>query len=133
MNVLEPQSFPPVTAEMLKAYAAASGDSNPIHLDPEAARRAGLPGPIAHGMLVSAWLAERAERFASGEPGLDGMRIVEFTSRFRAMVLLGDVISIGGNSKETPDGGVTLELQARNQRGEVTTTGQAKFARPTSG
>ena len=129
MTVLEPRAFPPVTAEMLKAYAEASGDNNPIHLDPEAAKKAGLPGMIAHGMLVSAWIAERAEGFASGDSRLAGMRVVELSSRFRAMVMLGDVISIGGSARENPDGSVSVELQARNQRGEVTTTGTAKFAR----
>lgn len=34
------------------AYATASGDHNPIHLDEDAARAAGLPGTIVHGMLV---------------------------------------------------------------------------------
>jgi acyl dehydratase len=130
------QQFPKVTAAMLRDYAAASGDSNPIHLDEEAAKGAGLPGIIAHGMVVSAWLAERALRFAAEEgltgaedaPGPD-FRLREFSSRFRAMVFLGDGISIGGIVRESGASGVVLELQARNQKGEVTTTAFARFSR----
>lgn len=43
----------------LVRYAAASGDHNPVHLDDLAARRAGLPTVVAHGMLCMA-LAARA-------------------------------------------------------------------------
>ena len=37
--------------EQIAAYAEASGDHNPIHLDDEFARSVGLPGVIVHGML----------------------------------------------------------------------------------
>ena len=39
------------TREQIAAYAEASGDHNPIHLDEEFAKSVGLPGVIAHGML----------------------------------------------------------------------------------
>ena len=39
------------TKEQIAAYAEASGDRNPIHLDDDFARSVGLPGVIAHGML----------------------------------------------------------------------------------
>jgi len=38
----------------LAAYAEASGDHNPIHLDEAAAEAAGLPNVIAHGMYTAA-------------------------------------------------------------------------------
>ncbi|MGH8881642.1 MAG: MaoC/PaaZ C-terminal domain-containing protein, partial [Stackebrandtia sp.] len=41
-----------VTRDDLAAYAQASGDHNPIHLDDAAAQAAGLPGVIAHGMYT---------------------------------------------------------------------------------
>jgi acyl dehydratase len=47
-----------VTQEQVRAYADASGDHNPIHLDPEFARSVGLPGTIAHGLLEMGILAE---------------------------------------------------------------------------
>ena len=48
-----------ITRADLAAYAAASGDHNPIHQDEEVARSVGLPGVIAHGMYTMA-LAARA-------------------------------------------------------------------------
>ena len=36
-------------------YAAASGDHNPVHRDDAAARAAGLPGVVAHGMSRWGW------------------------------------------------------------------------------
>lgn len=51
---LEGHTLPPVDRMRLITYAGASGDFNPIHLVDEAAKEAGLPGNIAHGMLTVA-------------------------------------------------------------------------------
>lgn len=122
------QAFPEITREQLKAYAAASGDPNPIHLDDEVARKMGLPGVIAHGMLSAALIAERAQRFALEEASLAGAKLVKFSSRFKAMTFPGDVISVGGVVKRAEPGRLVLDLQAKNAKGEVTTTGEAVFA-----
>src|SRR5207237_9848300 len=42
----------------LVKYAGASGDYNLIHTDDETARRVGLDGVIAHGMLSMAFLGQ---------------------------------------------------------------------------
>ncbi len=61
MGELEARSYRVTRADLL-AYAAASGDHNPIHQDEDVARSVGLPGVIAHGMftlaLVGRYLAE---------------------------------------------------------------------------
>ncbi|MGA8845650.1 MAG: MaoC/PaaZ C-terminal domain-containing protein [Nocardioides sp.] len=57
---LEPRSYR-VTREDLMAYAAASGDQNPIHQDPDIARSVGLPGVIAHGMFTLALVGRYLE------------------------------------------------------------------------
>jgi NAD(P)-dependent dehydrogenase (short-subunit alcohol dehydrogenase family)/acyl dehydratase/putative sterol carrier protein len=44
-----------ITADQAKRYAAASGDSNPIHIDENTAKAAGLPGCILHGMCTMAF------------------------------------------------------------------------------
>jgi acyl dehydratase len=60
---LEPRVFT-VTRADLVAYAAASGDQNPIHQDDEVARSVGLPGVIAHGMFTMALAARYVEEWA---------------------------------------------------------------------
>ena len=47
----------PASRETLQAFAEASGDREPLHLDRDYARAAGMPDVFAHGLLVAAWLA----------------------------------------------------------------------------
>ncbi len=127
-ELVEARTFPEITREQLKRYAEASGDPNPIHLDDEEARRMGLPGVIAHGMLCAAMLGERAESFVRKERGFAGARLIEFQTRFKAKVFPGDALVIGGVVKEASDTAVALELQAKNAKGEVTTTAGARYS-----
>lgn len=55
-----------LTRADLRAYAEASGDHNPIHLDDDAARALGLPGVIAHGMLSWARVLSEVAVWAGG-------------------------------------------------------------------
>ena len=48
--------LPPVSRLTLALYCGASGDHNPIHVDSDFARSAGMPDVFAHGMLSMAWL-----------------------------------------------------------------------------
>lgn len=45
------------SAEDVAAFARLSGDSNPIHLDAAAARRAGFDRPVVHGVLVGSLIS----------------------------------------------------------------------------
>src|ERR687898_1788883 len=49
-------------------YAGASGDFNPIHIDPEFARAVGLPGNILHGLYTMAQVARAHTDAAGGDP-----------------------------------------------------------------
>ena len=106
-----------VSREQIAAYAEASGDHNPIHLDDEAARAAGLPGVIAHGMLGMAQLANFVVAYAG-----DHRRLRRLRCRFAGMVLPGDDITFTGRVAESGGGLVRLELDAQNQRGEKVLT-----------
>jgi acyl dehydratase len=58
-----------VAEDQAARYAEASGDHNPIHLDPAAAREAGLPNPILHGMCTMAFAAKAlVDNLAGGDP-----------------------------------------------------------------
>ena len=108
------------TEEQIAAYADASGDHNPIHLDEEFARSVGLPSLIAHGMLQMGIAATVAAEAAGGAHHLRRMSV-----RFAGMVQPGDTVTF---TAQPADGGGKLELGALNQRGEaVLTKGIAEF------
>jgi 3-hydroxybutyryl-CoA dehydratase len=55
-------------ADLTKRYAAASGDPNPIHTDPEFAKNVGLPGIILHGLWTMAQVARAQAAVVDGDP-----------------------------------------------------------------
>lgn len=94
-------------------YAAASGDFNPIHLDPEIGRAAGYHGVILQGMCTFSWLSDACVAFL-GDPA----RLVRLRARFTKPVQVGDVIRLEGRCIALEGSTVKLEISARNQRGE---------------
>jgi NAD(P)-dependent dehydrogenase (short-subunit alcohol dehydrogenase family)/acyl dehydratase/putative sterol carrier protein len=89
-----------VAMDQADRYAVASGDDNPIHIDPDTAQRAGLPGVILHGLCTMAF-AQRdlIDRLAGGDPG----RLKRLAVRWASPVFPGE----------------TLTLQAWGTAGEV--------------
>ncbi len=100
------------TREQIAAYAEASGDRNPIHLDADFARSVGLPGVIAHGLLQMGLLARVAQEAAGGPP-LRALRC-----RFAGIVRPGDTVTF---SASEPEHG-RIRLEARNQAGDAVLT-----------
>jgi acyl dehydratase len=80
-----------VTREDVRSYAEASGDRNPLHLDDEAARGAGFPRVIAHGMYTMGTLASWLTEWA-GDPAA----LLRLDVNFRAPVLVEETIACGG-------------------------------------
>ncbi|MGO8687596.1 MAG: MaoC/PaaZ C-terminal domain-containing protein [Candidatus Dormibacteria bacterium] len=112
-----------VDQAQIAAYAEASGDHNPIHLDPEFARGVGLPGTIAHGMLDMAILAEAVGRWAGAYE-----RVLELGCRFSKPLLPGDTITCTGRVVTVDAGSrtATLQLEAVSSRGDrILTNGRA--------
>ncbi|WP_337060348.1 MaoC/PaaZ C-terminal domain-containing protein [Kineococcus sp. G2] len=72
-----------VTRADLRAYAEASGDRNPIHLDESVARSVGLPDVIAHGMLTMGLAGQSAADWA-GDPAA----VLEYATKFTAPVVV---------------------------------------------
>jgi acyl dehydratase len=73
------ESLPPLLKSASRAdlvrYAGATRDWNPIHWDHDAAVAAGLPGIIAHGLLMAAWVAQGAGRVVPGPTPLRDLRL----------------------------------------------------------
>ncbi|WP_436698907.1 MaoC/PaaZ C-terminal domain-containing protein [Nocardioides sp. BYT-33-1] len=106
---LEPRTFE-VTRADLVAYAAASGDHNPIHQDEEVAIAVGLPGVIAHGMYTLA-LVGRAVGEWTGHA-----EVVELGAKFVAPVVVpasgaARVTVAGTVGERNDDGLLALTLQ----------------------
>jgi acyl dehydratase len=71
-------------------YAEASGDLNPIHVDENVAKLAGLPGIIVHGLCTMAFSARvMVERLCGGDP----IRLKRLAVRFSRPVFPGDTIT----------------------------------------
>jgi acyl dehydratase len=124
-------SIPPLTTEpisrhALALYAGASGDHNPIHVDIDFARKAGMPDVFAHGMLSMAYLARILTNWVP-QSALRSYRV-----RFAAITHVGDAISCSGKvvEKFMQDGEkrVRLELATVNQAGETKLSGEAVVA-----
>ena len=80
-------------AENLGALYRLSGDTNPLHLDPEAARRGGFDRPILHGLCTYGF-ATRA--IVEGPLEGDTSRLKEFRARFSNSVYPGDILTTEG-------------------------------------
>jgi len=94
-------------------YAAASGDFNPIHIDPEMGRALGLGGAILQGMCTYAWLAEACAAYFD-DPG----RVRRLKARFSRPVAPGDTVTFEGRCVAVEGNTVRVEVAATNQRGE---------------
>jgi len=55
-TILPPLTLPKISRTTLALFAGSSGDHNPIHIDLDVARSAGLDDVFAHGMLSMAYL-----------------------------------------------------------------------------
>jgi acyl dehydratase len=120
-----------VTQEQINAYADVSGDHNPIHIDPEAARAVGLDGTIAHGMLSMAFLGQMLTDWLAALP-VPGGWPSRLQVRFQAMVRPGDTLTCHGVRREPEDGHERLDVWIENQRGERIITGSAEVVLPAS-
>jgi acyl dehydratase len=102
-----------VRPEDIRAYAEASGDRNPLHLDEEAARAAGFPGVIAHGMFTMGHLGSCLTRWAGAAAAITHLR-----AAFRSPVMTGDRIVAGGRitSLDAASRRATLEVWVSVER-----------------
>ncbi|MFJ8623333.1 MaoC/PaaZ C-terminal domain-containing protein [Kitasatospora sp. NPDC093550] len=111
-----------LTAADTTAYAHASGDLNPIHLDDAAARAAGFPGTIAHGMHLVALAAEEiTDRHAGGDPS----RVTALGARFAAPTRPGTDLRL---TLQPHDAGTVVRFTVATDAGTALKAGWARIA-----
>ncbi|MCI0737061.1 MAG: MaoC family dehydratase [Beijerinckiaceae bacterium] len=116
------QTFGPFSHEELARYAAVSGDDNPLHLDPEAARAAGLAGPLVHGMLMLSCFEPLIMRWRRD------VFIARLSAKFLRPVFAGEGIRVLGRvlrSQGFPRPELILRLTARGPSDDLVILAEA--------
>ncbi|MPT41274.1 MAG: dehydratase [Achromobacter sp.] len=115
-----------ISRHALALYCGASGDHNPIHVDLDFARSAGMDDVFAHGMLSAAYLARLLTNWAPQSA------LREYAVRFAAITHVGEEVRCSGRVVERFEAQgevrVRVELYARNQAGELKLSGVAVLA-----
>ncbi len=123
MPVLE---LPPISRTTLALFAGASGDHNPIHIDLDFARGAGMKDVFAHGMLSMAYLGRALTEWVPQR------QLLSYGVRFAAITHLGDRICCRGKVVEMLEHAgrpcARIELTATKSSGEVMLAGEALVA-----
>ncbi len=105
-------------------YAGASGDFNPIHIDPEFARAVGLPNTILHGLYMMGLTARAATDAAGGDPGA----LKRLSVQFRGMGAPETEIVVSGEVKSAGDGKATIEVVAAQGENQTIRNAEAEVA-----
>lgn len=118
--------LPPLSRLTLALYCGASGDHNPIHVDIDYARAAGLPDVFAHGMLSMAWLGRLLTNW------MPQQALRNFNVRFSAITQVGERIRCSGvvaeKFEEDGERRVRVQLATENEAGEKKLIGEAVLA-----
>ncbi|TDD34205.1 MaoC/PaaZ C-terminal domain-containing protein [Saccharopolyspora elongata] len=120
---LPPLEIPPISRTTLALFAGASGDHNPIHIDIDVAKSAGLDDVFAHGMLSMAYLARLLTDLVPQE------RIRSYKVRFAAITPVHGQPTCTARVESVDEVGgerlATLELQVSLADGTTTLLGTA--------
>ena len=117
----------PVTRSTLALYAGASGDHNPIHIDLDFARKAGMNDVFAHGMLIMAYLGRAITNIAPQSS------LRNFNVRFSSITNVGNVLTCSGQVKKIDNHDnkrlVVLDLMVADGTGDIKVSGTATIER----
>jgi acyl dehydratase len=100
-------------------YAGASGDFNPIHLDPELAKAVGFPSNILHGLWSMAQVARAAVEAGGGDP----RSLKRLSVQFRGIGLPEQEIVVTATPGETGK----LELVAQQEDRQIVRNAEAQL------
>jgi acyl dehydratase len=106
-------------------YAGASGDFNPIHIDPEFAKAVGLPNSILHGLYMMGLVARAATDVADGDPG----KLKRLSVQFRGMGAPETEIVVSGTVKSVDDETVTIDTVAAQGENQTIRNAEAEIQR----
>jgi 3-hydroxybutyryl-CoA dehydratase len=104
-------------------YAGASGDFNPIHIDPEFAQQVGLPRNILHGLYSMAQVARANVEAAGGDP----RKLRRLSVQFRGMGFPEQEITVTGTVKEERDGRVVIDTVAEQDGNQIIRNAEAEL------
>lgn len=125
---LPPLVSKPISRITLALFAGASGDHNPIHIDIDFAKKAGMDDVFAQGMLSMAYLG----RLLTAWVPQTAIKNIEV--RFSAITQLLAIITCSATveKKFERDGMqlILLTINAVDQQGEIKITGSAEIALP---
>jgi acyl dehydratase len=107
-------------------YAGASGDFNPIHIDPEFAKQVGLPGNILHGLYGMAQVARANVKAAGGDP----RALKRLSVQFRGMGFPEQEITVSGTVKEAGDGRAVVDTVAEQGGNQIIRNAEAELTSP---
>jgi acyl dehydratase len=103
-------------------YAGASGDFNPIHIDPEFAKAVGLPQNILHGLYSMAITARGASALADGDPrALKRLKV-----QFRGMGVPEQEITVSGTVAAVDDEVATVDIVAEQNGNQIIRNAEAE-------
>ena len=111
-----------LSQDQVARYAEASGDHNPLHIDPDFAATTQFGGTIGHGMLVLAFVSEMLTA-AFGRAWLDSGRL---KIRFRAPARPGDTLTATGRVTKVEGSHLTCAVECRSTSGDVLIDGSAE-------
>jgi acyl dehydratase len=106
-------------------YAGASGDFNPIHLDPELAKAVGFPSNILHGLWSMAQVARAAVEAGGGDP----RSLKRLSVQFRGIGLPEQEIVVTADEQGERDGRTVLGLVAQQDDRQIVKNAEAELAR----
>jgi acyl dehydratase len=116
----------PISRTTLALFAGASGDGNPIHIDLDVARSAGLDDVFAHGMLSMAYLGRLLTgAFPQQQLRSWKVRFAAITPVHAQPVCTGRITSIDQSAGERL---ATIDLRVTLADGTQTLVGQAVVA-----
>ena len=103
-------------------YAGASGDFNPIHVDPEFAKAVGLPGNILHGLYSMGLVARAATEAANDDP----RALKRLSVQFRGMGMPEQEIVISGSVKSVDGDRAVIDTVAAQGDNQIIRNAEAE-------